>query len=279
MHEYFDEIGHISLLTQEEEIKLSEKIKEGGAEGKLAFDKLVNSNLKLVVSIAKKYVNRGVPLSDLIQEGNIGLMRAAEKFEGNKGYRFSTYASWWIKQAITRYLGDKGRVVRIPIHMIALITEYNRAIYSLKAKLNRTPSDYEAAVRLNWSLEKVQKVRRAGAKTLSLDTPIGEDDDYTIGDSVDDTKYSTPQENAFYSVLQNQIKSDMEEFLNEKEIQIIRMRFGFEDGSPRTLEEVGKFFGVTRERIRQIENKAISKLKLQYQKRGLEYADCYVESA
>ena len=280
MKEYFNDIGNISLLTQEEEIELAKEIKKGGPKGKEAFDKLVAANLRLVVSIAKDYVKNGVPLSDLVQEGSIGLMRAAEKFEWDKGFKFSTYASWWIKQSIARFLDDKNAVIRIPIHRQQQINNYKKEIIYLSQKLGRKPTDAEIANNMGWSQEQLDIIRNAGLKTIYMEDSCGSGDkDCTIADFLEDDKYENAEKVTCDKLINYQLEKDMNDFLTKKENQVIRMRFGFDSGAEQTLEEVGNYFGVTRERIRQIEKHAIQKLRNLYQKRGIEFADCIGEYA
>ena len=278
MTEYFNDIGNIALLSHEEEIELAKKIEIGGIQGKLAFDKLVSANLRLVVSIAKDYEQKGIPLEDLIQEGNIGLMHAAQKFEWDKGFKFSTYASWWIRQAITRFLDDKKDAIRIPIHRLQQINKYKNEVSYLKQKLGRNPTDAELAQSLGWTQEQVNKIRNASLKTISLNKSYGNgnsDQDYTLADFVEEDKYDNPEKATYNKLINYQLQKDMDTFLTKKENLVIRMRFGFDNnGTTQTLEEVGNYFGVTRERIRQIEGNAITKLRHLYRNRGLEFSDC-----
>lgn len=278
MTEYFNDIGNIALLSHEEEIELAKKIEIGGIQGKLAFDKLVSANLRLVVSIAKDYAKKGIPLEDLIQEGNIGLMHAAQKFEWDKGFKFSTYASWWIRQAITRFLDDKKDSIRIPIHRQQQINKYKNEVSYLKQKLGRNPTDAELAQSLGWTQEQLNKIRNASLKTISLDKSYGNgdsDQDYTLADFVEEDKYDNPEKATYNRLINYQLQKDMDTFLTKKENLVIRMRFGFDNnGTTQTLEEVGNYFGVTRERIRQIEGNAIIKLRHLYRNRGIEFSDC-----
>lgn len=278
MTEYFNDIGNISLLTQEEEIELAKKIEIGGIQGKLAFDKLVSANLRLVVSIAKNYAKKGIPLEDLIQEGNIGLMHAAQKFEWDKGFKFSTYASWWIRQAITRFLDDKKDAIRIPINKQQQINKYKNEVSYLKQKSGRNPTDAELTQSLVWTQEQLNKIRNESLKTVSLDKSYGNggsDQDYTLADFVEEDKYDNPEKATYNKLINYQLQKDMDTFLTKKENLVIRMRFGFDNnGTPQTLEEIGNYFGVTRERIRQIERKAIMKLRHLYRNRGIEFPDC-----
>ena len=277
MTEYFNDIGNISLLTQEEEIELAKKIEIGGIQGKLAFDKLVSANLRLVVSIAKNYAKKGIPLEDLIQEGNIGLMHAAQKFEWDKGFKFSTYASWWIRQAITRFLDNKKDAIRIPINRQQQINKYKNEVSYLKQKLGRNPTDAELAQSLGWTQEQLNKIRNAILKTISLDKSYRKgdsDQDYTLADFVEEDKYDNPEKATYNKLINYQLQKDMDTFLTKKENLVIRMRFGFDNnGTTQTLEEIGNYFGVTRESIRQIEGKAIMKLRHLYRNRGIEFSD------
>ena len=278
MTEYFNNIGNIALLSHEEEIELAKKIEIGGIQGKLAFDKLVSANLRLVVSIAKDYAKKGIPLEDLIQEGNIGLMHAAQKFEWDKGFKFSTYASWWIRQAITRFLDDKKDAIRIPINRQQQINKYKNEVSYLKQKLGRNPTDAELAQSLGWTQKQLNKIRNAILKTISLDKSYGNgdsDQDYTLADFLEEDKYDNPEKATYNKLINYQLQKDMDTFLTKKENLVIRMRFGFDNnGTTQTLEEIGNYFGVTRERIRQIEGKAIMKLRHLYRNRDIEFSDC-----
>ena len=278
MTEYFNNIGNIALLSHEEEIELAKKIEIGGIQGKFAFDKLVSANLRLVVSIAKDYAKKGIPLEDLIQEGNIGLMHAAQKFEWKKGFKFSTYASWWIRQAITRFLDDKKDAIRIPINRQQQINKYKNEVSYLKQKLGRNPTDAELAQSLGWTQEQLNKIRNAILKTISLDKSYRKgdsDQDYTLADFVEEDKYDNPEKATYNKLINYQLQKDMDTFLTKKENLVIRMRFGFDNnGTTQTLEEIGNYFGVTRERIRQIEGKAIMKLRHLYRNRDIEFSDC-----
>ena len=277
MTEYFNDIGNIALISHEEEIELAKKIEIGGIQGKLAFDKLVSANLRLVVSIAKNYAKKGIPLEDLIQEGNIGLMHAAQKFEWDKGFKFSTYASWWIRQAITRFLDDKKDAIRIPINKQQQINKYKNEVSYLKQKSGRNPTDAELTQRLGWTQEQLNKIRNESLKTVSLDKSYGNgdsDQDYTLADFVEEDKYDNPEKATYNKLINYQLQQDMDTFLTKKENLVIRMRFGFDNnGTTQTLEEIGNYFGVTRERIRQIEGKAIMKLRHLYRNRGIEFSD------
>ncbi len=254
---YLKEIGRISLLSPEEEMDLSIKVANGDEEAK---NRLAESNLRLVVSIAKRYVGRGLLFLDLIQEGNIGLMKAVDKFDYDKGYKFSTYATWWIRQAITRALADQARTIRVPVHMVETINKMARIQRQLTLELNREPSEEEIAKKMNISVEKVRDVIKISQDPVSLETPIGEEDDSHLGDFVKDPNSMTPEEYATNQILKEEIKEVLGT-LQEREQEVLELRFGLIDGTSHTLEEVGKRFNVTRERIRQIEAKALRKLR------------------
>ena len=254
---YLREIGKIPLLTYEEELELAKKVLEGDEEAK---KKLSESNLRLVVSIAKKYVGRGMLFLDLIQEGNMGLIKAVEKFDYSKGYKFSTYATWWIRQAITRAIADQARTIRIPVHMVETINKLIRTSRLLLQRLGREPSPEEIAEELEMPVEKVMEIQKIAQDPVSLETPIGEEDDSHLGDFIQDDDSPAPQDVAAYTLLKEQLEEVMST-LTPREAKVLRLRFGLDDGKARTLEEVGKEFDVTRERIRQIEAKALRKLR------------------
>jgi len=254
---YLKEIGKIPLLSAEEELALSVRVANEEEEAK---NRLAESNLRLVVSIAKRYVGRGLLFLDLIQEGNIGLMKAVDKFDYDKGYKFSTYATWWIRQAITRALADQARTIRVPVHMVETINKMARIQRQLTLELNREPSEEEIAKKMGITVEKVREVIKISQDPVSLETPIGEEDDSHLGDFVKDINAMTPEEYATNEILKEEIKSVLET-LQEREQEVLELRFGLIDGTSHTLEEVGKKFNVTRERIRQIEAKALRKLR------------------
>ncbi len=254
---YLKEIGQIKLLTTEEELELADRILEGDEQAKTI---LAEANLRLVVSIAKRYVGRGMLFLDLIQEGNIGLMKAVEKFDVTKGYKFSTYATWWIRQAITRAIADQARTIRVPVHMVETINKLARIQRQLTLELNREPTEEELAKKMNTSVDKIREIYKISQEPVSLETPIGEEDDSHLGDFIKDEHNMSPEEYATNEMLKDEI-SDILLTLTEREEKVIRLRFGLEDGKARTLEEVGQIFGVTRERIRQIEAKALRKLR------------------
>ena len=254
---YLKEIGNVPLLSTEEEIELAKRVEEGDEAAK---KKLTEANLRLVVSIAKKYVGRGMPFLDLIQEGNMGLMKAVDKFDYTKGYKFSTYATWWIRQAITRGIADTGRTIRVPVHMVETINKTLRMTRTLLQELGREPTPEEVAERLNVSVSRVREVLKISRDPVSLDTPIGEEDDSHLGDFIEDDSALSPADSAAFSMLRAELATALES-LTDRERQVVKLRFGLEDGRARTLEEVGKEFNVTRERIRQIEAKALRKLR------------------
>ena len=254
---YLREIGRIPLLSYEEELELAKRVLDGDEEAK---QKLAESNLRLVVSIAKKYVGRGMLFLDLIQEGNMGLIKAVEKFDYTKGYKFSTYATWWIRQAITRAIADQARTIRIPVHMVETINKLIRTSRHLLQKLGREPSPEEIAEEMEIPVEKVMEIQKIAQDPVSLETPIGEEDDSHLGDFIQDDDSPAPQDAAAYTLLREQLEEVMKT-LTPREAKVLKLRFGLEDGKSRTLEEVGKEFNVTRERIRQIEAKALRKLR------------------
>lgn len=254
---YLKEIGRVPLLSAEEEIELAKRIEQGDEEAKR---RLAEANLRLVVSIAKRYVGRGMLFLDLIQEGNMGLIKAVEKFDYRKGYKFSTYATWWIRQAITRAIADQARTIRIPVHMVETINKLIRVQRQLLQDLGREPSPEEIAEEMDLTPEKVREILKIAQEPVSLETPIGEEDDSHLGDFIEDQDATSPAEHAAYELLKEQLE-DVLDTLTDREENVLRLRFGLDDGRTRTLEEVGKVFGVTRERIRQIEAKALRKLR------------------
>ncbi|WP_044894767.1 RNA polymerase sigma factor RpoD [Bacillus alveayuensis] len=254
---YLKEIGRVPLLSAEEEIELAKRIEQGDEEAKR---RLAEANLRLVVSIAKRYVGRGMLFLDLIQEGNMGLLKAVEKFDYRKGYKFSTYATWWIRQAITRAIADQARTIRIPVHMVETINKLIRVQRQLLQDLGREPSPEEIAEEMDLTPEKVREILKIAQEPVSLETPIGEEDDSHLGDFIEDQEATSPSEHAAYELLKEQLE-DVLDTLTDREENVLRLRFGLDDGRTRTLEEVGKVFGVTRERIRQIEAKALRKLR------------------
>ena len=254
---YLKEIGKVPLLSPDEEIELAKKIELGDEEAK---KKLAESNLRLVVSIAKRYAGRGMQLLDLIQEGNLGLIKAVEKFDYRKGYKFSTYATWWIRQAITRAIADQARMIRIPVHMVETINRLVRTQRQLVQKLGREATPEELAKELDMPVERVREIMKISQDPVSLETPIGEEEDSHLGDFIQDNNVEVPADAATYTLLHEQLM-DVLSTLTEREQKVLRLRFGLDDGRPRTLEEVGRQFNVTRERIRQIEAKALRKLR------------------
>jgi len=254
---YLKEIGQIKLLSMEEELELADRILEGDETAK---SELAEANLRLVVSIAKRYVGRGMLFLDLIQEGNIGLMKAVDKFDVSKGYKFSTYATWWIRQAITRAIADQARTIRVPVHMVETINKLARIQRQMTLELNREPSEDELAKKMNMPVDKIREIYKISQDPVSLETPIGEEDDSHLGDFIKDERNVSPEEYATNELLKDEI-AEVLQTLTEREEKVIRLRFGLEDGKSRTLEEVGQMFGVTRERIRQIEAKALRKLR------------------
>jgi RNA polymerase primary sigma factor len=254
---YLKEIGRVPLLTPEEEVDLAKRMEDGDEEAKR---RLAEANLRLVVSIAKRYVGRGMLFLDLIQEGNLGLIKAVEKFDYRKGYKFSTYATWWIRQAITRAIADQARTIRIPVHMVETINKLIRVSRQLLQELGREPSPEEIASEMNISEEKVREIMKIAQEPVSLETPIGEEEDSHLGDFIEDHDARAPAEEASFTLLREQL-DEVLKTLTEREQRVLRLRFGLDDGRARTLEEVGQKFGVTRERIRQIEAKTLRKLR------------------
>jgi RNA polymerase primary sigma factor len=254
---YLKEIGRVPLLSAEDEVDLAKRIENGDEEAKR---RLAEANLRLVVSIAKRYVGRGMLFLDLIQEGNMGLIKAVEKFDHTKGYKFSTYATWWIRQAITRAIADQARTIRIPVHMVETINKLIRVSRQLLQELGREPTPEEIAKEMDLTTDKVREIMKIAQEPVSLETPIGEEDDSHLGDFIEDQEALAPADAAAYELLKEQLE-DVLDTLTEREENVLRLRFGLDDGRTRTLEEVGKVFGVTRERIRQIEAKALRKLR------------------
>ena len=254
---YLKEIGRVPLLSMDEEKQLAERMAQGDSSAK---KRLCEANLRLVVSIAKKYVGRGMQFLDLIQEGNLGLLKAVEKFDYNKGFKFSTYATWWIRQAITRAIADQARTIRVPVHMVEVINKLSRVQRQMLQDLGREPTPDELARELDMPVEKVQEVQKYGREPISLHTPLGEDGDSEFGDLIEDTDAIAPSDAVAFSLLQEQFKQVLET-LSPREAGVIKMRYGLEDGQPKTLDDIGRVYGVTRERIRQIESKTMSKLR------------------
>lgn len=254
---YLKEIGKVNLLTADEEIELAQRMEEGDEDAK---KRLAEANLRLVVSIAKRYVGRGMLFLDLIQEGNLGLIKAVEKFDYRKGYKFSTYATWWIRQAITRAIADQARTIRIPVHMVETINKLIRVSRQLLQELGREPTPEEIAAQLDMPVERVREILKISQEPVSLETPIGEEEDSHLGDFIQDDNVPVPADAAAFTMLKEQLE-DVLSTLTDREQKVLRLRFGLDDGRARTLEEVGKEFNVTRERIRQIEAKALRKLR------------------
>ena len=254
---YLKEIGRVPLLSAEEEVRLAKRMEQGDEEAK---KQLAEANLRLVVSIAKRYVGRGMLFLDLIQEGNLGLIKAVEKFDYGKGFKFSTYATWWIRQAITRAIADQARTIRIPVHMVETINKLIRVSRQLLQELGRDPTPEEIAAAMEIPVERVREIQKVAQEPVSLETPIGEEEDSHLGDFIEDEDAPAPAEAAFYILLKEQLESVLDT-LTAREEKVLRLRFGLDDGRSRTLEEVGQEFGVTRERIRQIEAKALRKLR------------------
>ncbi|HCM91295.1 MAG TPA: RNA polymerase sigma factor RpoD, partial [Lachnospiraceae bacterium] len=257
---YLKEIGKVPLLTAEEEIELAQKMEKGGEGGEEAKKRLAEANLRLVVSIAKRYVGRGMLFLDLIQEGNLGLIKAVEKFDYKKGYKFSTYATWWIRQAITRAIADQARTIRIPVHMVETINKLIRVSRQLLQELGREATAEEIAEEMNLPVERVREILKISQEPVSLETPIGEEEDSHLGDFIQDDNVPVPADAAAFTLLKEQLVEVLGT-LTDREQKVLRLRFGLDDGRARTLEEVGKEFNVTRERIRQIEAKALRKLR------------------
>ncbi len=257
VHLYLREIGQVKLLTPEEEVELARRVKMGDEEAKL---RLEEANLRLVVSIAKHYTGHGMSLMDLIQEGNLGLIRAVEKYDYEKGFRFSTYATWWIRQSITRAIADQGRTIRIPVHMVENINKVNRASRKLVQTLGRDPTPEEIAEEMQISVDRVREIQKIAREPVSMETPVGDEEDSSLGDFIRDDSSPVPADEAAMSMLKDQIREILSD-LSEREQEVLILRYGLEDNHPRTLEEVGKKLNVTRERIRQIEAKSLRKLK------------------
>jgi RNA polymerase primary sigma factor len=257
---YLREIGRISLLTGDQEIDLARQIVQGGEIGARAKQKLVQANLRLVVSIAKKYVGRGMLFLDLIQEGNLGLIRASEKFDHERGYKFSTYATWWIRQAITRAIADQARTIRIPVHMVETINKLKKITRKLAQELSRKPTEEELAAAMLITVPKLRDIIKVAQEPLSLETPIGKEEDSRLGDFIEDREAKAPATTVAHELLREDL-TEVLSSLSPRERDVLRLRFGLDDGRQRTLEEVGQLFGVTRERIRQIEAKALRKLR------------------
>ena len=262
---YLAEIGRVKLLTHADEVRLAKGIARGCKRSK---DRLVEANLRLVVSIAKKYRNRGVSFLDLIQEGNLGLIRAAEKFDYHKGYKFSTYATWWIRQAITRAIADKGRTIRIPVHMVEKVNKFHRTHRRITQTLGREPTDEEIARELDVSVEEILRLQEISQRAISLETPVGDEDSSHLGDFLEDAGTVTPTEAVSEALLKSHLREALDE-LPERERQIIELRFGMKDDRPRTLEEVGREFDITRERVRQIQMKTLNLLREQRRTQNL----------
>ena len=268
---YLRQIGSVKLLTADEEIELAKQIKLGDENpelSRLAKERLVSANLRLVVSIAKKYTGQGLLFLDLIQEGNAGLIRASEKFDHERGFKFSTYATWWIKQGITRAIADQSRIIRVPVHMVETIYKVKKLSRSLMQELGRKPTDEEIAERAEMTIDNIQAIRKYSQIPLSLEMPIGDEESSQLSDFVEDKNMVSPESSAFQNVLKNELL-DLMSVLTEREQMILKLRFGFDDGRPRTLEEVGRVYRVTRERIRQIEEKALRKLRSPVRKKKL----------
>ena len=257
---YLQQIGRIRLLTAKEEIALAKQIAEGGPEADEARSRMIEANLRLVVAIAKKYANRGMALMDLIQEGNMGLMRAVEKYDHQRGFKFSTYATWWIRQAITRAIADQGRTIRLPVHMNETVGRLKRAQRELNQRLCRTPSEEELANELDVTVERLREIMTLPGEPLSLETPVGKEEDGRLGEFIEDEDAAAPEDGAVRIFLKEDVL-DALDTLSAREREVLLLRYGLKDGVERTLEQVGQVFGVTRERIRQLEAKALRKLR------------------
>ena len=266
---YLKEIGRVPLLSPEEETELALKIQAGGPEGEKAKQRLSEANLRLVVSIAKRYVGRGMQFLDLIQEGNVGLIKAIEKYDYTKGYKFSTYATWWIRQAITRSIADQARTIRIPVHMVETMNKLTKVQRSLTQELGREPSVEEIAENVHMDVNRVREILKLAQETVSLETPVGSEEESHLADFIEDDHTPLPSDEAAFGQLKDDIRSVLDK-LNEREQKVLRMRFGLDDGKEHTLEEVGQELHVTRERIRQIEAKALRKLRQSGKSAGLE---------
>jgi RNA polymerase primary sigma factor len=273
VHAYLKAIGAIPLLKADEELRIAKAMGEPGEEGQRARGRMIEANLRLVVSVAKKYLGRGLSFLDLIQEGNLGLIRAVEKFDYTRGYKFSTYATWWIRQAITRALADKARTIRIPVHLVETINRLRAISQRLTQRLGRKPTDEEVAAEANVTVEKIADIKKIVKDTISLETPIGKEEDSRLGDFIIDREAPGPATAVASLLLQEEIRTLLAS-LSDRERQVVELRFGIADGNVHTLEEIGRIFGVTRERVRQIEGKALAKLKHEMsERRMIEYIE------